>query len=145
MFPTLSEEQIKAIDESYYKAFPGIKRYHEYCEQLARSSPYAVNMFGVKYYNVSGHNLKNMLVQGSAAYLLKEKIREIMEYLHSVGAKSKFQMNIHDENSFKHHKDDGMEIFYRIKEIMETWPDCQVPIIAEMEVTQTTWAEKHSL
>ena len=145
MFPTLSEAQIKAIDESYYKAFPGIRKYHEYCEAVARTEPYAVNMFGVKYYGVSGHNLKNMLVQGSAAYLLKEKIREIMEYLHSIGAKSKFQMNIHDENSFKRHKDDSMEIFYRIKEIMEDWSDCQVPIIAEMEVTQTTWAEKHSL
>lgn len=42
---------------------------------------YATNLFGVRYYNVSGHNLINMLVQGSAAYFLKTKQVQVCDYI----------------------------------------------------------------
>ena len=85
MFPEYDIEQIRKIDNSYYIAFPGIKKYHEYCMALARCQSYATNLFGRRYYNVSGHNLINMLIQGSGADLLKEKIYEIWCYSRAAG------------------------------------------------------------
>jgi DNA polymerase-1 len=54
MFPDYTYEQIKRIDDSYYTAFPGIKEYHSWCYRLAKYKAYATNLFGVKYYNVTG-------------------------------------------------------------------------------------------
>ena len=72
MFPDYDDETIHRIDDAYYKAFPGVKKYHEYCYEICKTAPYAVNLFGVKYYGLSGHKLINCLVQGSGAYFLKE-------------------------------------------------------------------------
>ena len=73
MFPHYSEEQVRKIDEAYYKAFPGVKSYHSYCYNRAQMFPYTTNLFGVKYYGVSGHKLINILIQGSAAFFFKIK------------------------------------------------------------------------
>ena len=142
MFPEYDDEQIDKIDAAYYKAFPGVKEYHNYCYQLAQQQPYAQNLFGVKYYNVSGHNLINMLIQGTGAYFLKSKIVKVYNYLKEHNCKSRLQMQIHDELSFEWHKDDDISIFYDIKAIMEDWDDTLIPIVADMEVTKTNWAEK---
>lgn len=145
MFPNASEEEVRRINDSYYKAFPGIKHYHSYCYAIANAKPYVGNLFGVRYYNVSGHNLINMLIQGSSATLLKIKIRELYDYTKAHHIKSRFQMNIHDELSWEKHKDESMEVFDTFKKIMESWSDSAVPIVAEMEVSDTCWAEKHEV
>ena len=88
MYPNKTEEECHRIDDAYYKAFPGVKTYHAYCyEQTAYSN--TPNMFGIKYYNVSGHKLINLLIQGSAAYYLKYKIRELYDYAKANNIKSK--------------------------------------------------------
>lgn len=142
MFPTYSEEQITKINDAYYKAFPGVKAYHDYCYRRASEFSFTTNLFGVKYYGVSGHKLINMLVQGSAAYFLKWKIYEIYKYSKEKQIKTSFQMNIHDELSWEHHVDDPPEIFFELQRIMQEWEDGCVPVVADMEVTTTTWAEK---
>lgn len=144
MFPNKSEEEITKIDNAYYTAFPGIKEYHAYCNYRATNYSHTTNLFGVRYYNVSGHKLKNLLIQGSAAYYLKWKIRQVYDYCKTHNLKSKFQMNIHDELSWLMYKDEVQE-FFTIKQIMEDWPDTQIPIIAEMAITKTTWADKQEV
>lgn len=142
MFPHMTEEQITKIDGAYYRAFPGVKMYHDYCYKRAAMFATTENLFGINYYGVPGHNLINMLVQGSAAYFLKWKIRQIYEYSKMNGIKSRFQMNIHDELSFEVNEADDPKIFFDIQEIMESWKDTYVPIVADMEVTTKTWADK---
>lgn len=142
MFPNMTLEEQKRINDAYYKAFPGIKKYHEYCIYRAAHYSHTCNLFGVNYYNVSGHKLKNMLIQGSAAFYLKLKIIELYKYCKENNIKSKFQMQIHDELSWEYNPEDPPEIFFKFKEIMEDWKDTKVPIIADMEATKTTWADK---
>jgi DNA polymerase-1 len=142
MFPEATEEEVTRINDAYYKAFPGVKFYQDYCYRLAQSQAYATNLFGVKYYGVSGHNLINMLIQGSGAYLLKITIRRVYDYCKVHGIKSRLQMNIHDELSWEKHVDDDPQVFFELKQIMESWPDFYVPIVAEMEFTRTSWAKK---
>ena len=141
MFPDKTEEECRRIDQAYYTAFPGIKAYHNYCYQRAQES-YTVNLFNVKYYNVSGHKLINMLVQGSAAFYLKWKIKQLYDYCKQHNVKSRWQMQIHDELSWEKHKDDPLEVFIEMQIIMGDWEDALVPVVADMDVTQTTWAEK---
>ena len=141
MFPEKSEEECRKIDAAYYTAFPGVKEYHNYCYRLADEA-YAINLFGIKYYNVSGHKLINMLVQGSAAFYLKWKIKQLYDYCKEHNVKSRWQMQIHDELSWEKHKDDDLSVFIEMQNIMGDWEDTLVPIVAEMDATKTTWADK---
>lgn len=142
MFPDKTDEEVKRIDDAYYAAFPGVKAYHTYCYDRAGYYSYTSNLFNVRYYGVSGHKLINMLVQGSSAFYLKWKIRQLYDYCKEHGIKTRFQMNIHDELSFEHFKDDDLNVFFEFKKIMEDWQDGLVPVVADMEVTTTTWAAK---
>lgn len=142
MFPEYDEETCHRIDDAYYIAFPGVKEYHNYCYNMARINAYMQNLFGVRYYGASGHNLINMLVQGTGAYFLKEKKVQVAEYLKTHNCYSKLMMEIHDELQFKWHRYDDPQIFFDIKQIMETWDDTLIPIVADMELTKTTWADK---
>ena len=141
MFPEYDDETINKIDGAYYKAFPGVKEYHNYCYELAKSQAYATNLFGVKYWGVSGHKLINMLVQGSAAYFLKWKIYQIYQYTKEHNIKSRFQMNIHDELSWEKAIDED-SVFTDFQNIMQSWDDGLVPIVADMELTKSTWDAK---
>ena len=53
-------------------------------------------------------------------------------------------MNIHDELSWLKHKDE-LDVFFEFKKIMETWDVTQIPIVAEMDATRTTWAAKKGI
>lgn len=138
MFPDYDDDTIDKIDQGYYKAFPGIKHYQSYCYELANIQPYATNLFGIRFWNVSGHNLINMLIQGSSATLLKNKIIEIYEFLKPY--KTKMLMPIHDEIQFITY-DDELHLLPKLKEIMETW-EAPIPIVADIELTRTYWTEK---
>lgn len=144
MFPDKTDEECRRIDNAYYTAFPGVKEYHNYCYQRAMEA-YTVNLFNVRYYNVSGHKLINMLVQGSAAFFLKWKIKQLYDYCKANNVKSRWQMQIHDELSWEKHKDDPLDVFIEMQNIMGDWNDTLVPIVAEMDATKTTWAEKHGI
>ena len=141
MFPDRTPEECRRIDAAYYTAFPGVKEYHNYCYQRAQVSSYTENLFGIRYYGVTGHKLINMLIQGSAAFYLKLKIIELYQYMKQHNIKSKLQMQIHDELSWEKYKNEDF-VFFAFKDIMETWKDGLVPIVADMELTTTTWAEK---
>lgn len=142
LFPNESPETIKKIDEAYYKAFPGIKKYHDYCYAMG-SQPYATNLLGFRYWGSSGHNLINQLIQGSAAILLKLKLRECHDYIKTNNVTGvSMIMPIHDEIQFHVTSDAGMEHILKLKEIMETWEDSPIPIVADIEYTSTNWADK---
>jgi len=142
MFPEYDEQTARRIDAAYYTAFPGVKKYHDYCYQRAMISSNTQNLFGIKYYGVSGHKLVNMLVQGSAAFYLKWKIRQLYDYTKAHNLKTKWQMQIHDELSWCFCPEDGVETLFVFKKIMEDWEDGLVPVVADMEITTSTWSEK---
>lgn len=145
MFPDKTDEECRRINDAYYKAFPGIKNYHEYCIQRAQTYSNTENLFHVRYYNVNGHKLKNMLIQGSAAFFLKWKIVQLYDYCKRNNIKTRFQMQIHDELSWEWNPEDPPEIFFKFKEIMEDWSAAEIPVIADMEATTTTWADKKEI
>jgi DNA polymerase I-like protein with 3'-5' exonuclease and polymerase domains len=58
------------------------------------------------------------------------------------GYKTRLQGCIHDELCVCVAEGEH-DVIYKIKEIMENTVATFVPIVAEIEVTNTTWAEKH--
>ena len=145
MFPEYDEQSARRIDAAYYTAFPGVKEYHNYCYKRAELSSNTQNLFGIKYYGVSGHKLVNMLVQGSAAFYLKWKIRQLYDYSKQHNLKTKWQMQIHDELSWCFCPEDGVDTLFKFKEIMEDWEDGLVPVVADMEITTSTWDAKEEV
>lgn len=141
MFPDYDDETIHRIDDAYYKAFPGVKKYHEYCYEMVKLKPYVSNLFGVKYYGLSGHKLINCLVQGSGAYLLKERIKEVDEYIQANKLKSRMQMQIHDEISYEIYPGEEHHV-KEFQKIMQKFDGSYVPIVADLEFTITNWADK---
>lgn len=140
MFPDKSPEEIDRIDRAYYETFPGIKSYHDYATTQAQYNGYGTNLFGCRYYGADGHKMINLLVQGSGSYLLKTVVINIDKYIRETGCPARFQMNIHDECSFELNGADPQCIL-DIKDIMEDF-DFYVPIVADIEVTKETWADK---
>jgi DNA polymerase-1 len=144
MFPDKTEEEIDKINNAYYAAFPGVKTYHNYCYNRAQEYDYTSNLQGVKYYGLNGHKLINTLVQGSAAYYLKEKIITIDKYIKDKNLKTQLMFQIHDELLFIVPEDEIEEVF-EFKRIMEDTDGWYIPIVAEIAASNTTWAEKKDM
>jgi DNA polymerase-1 len=142
MFPEYPESIIRAIDQGYYRAFPGIRYYQDYCYQIGNYQFHATNLFGIRYWNVNGHNLINMLIQGGSATLIKLKIIELYEFLKPY--KTKMVLPVHDEVQFDMPKEE-FHLIPKLQAIMEDWDDCYIPIVADVEVTYTNWSDKESL
>jgi DNA polymerase-1 len=130
------------LDKAYYQAFPKILDYQTLVRKIYYQRGYVRNMYGRRYYMRDKrfvYRLYNYLVQGSCADMLKSKIVDVYNLL--TPYKSRFQMNIHDEMSFEIYE--GEEFLVdKIKAIMEDVPKMIVPVVAEVEVATTNWAEK---
>lgn len=144
MFPDKTPEECRVIDEAYYKAFPGVKYYHNYCYERGNNYASTQNLYGIQYYGLSGHKLINTLVQGSAAYYLKEKIKAIDDFIQNNKLKTKMIFQVHDELIFTIAEDE-LHYAYKFKELMEDCGDWYIPIIAEIDATKTNWAEKQPI
>ena len=109
-----------------------------------RRNPHKAKLCQWVYYGLSGHKPINCLVQGSGAYLLKERIKEVDEYIQQHHLKSRMQMQIHDEISYEIYPGEEEHV-KEFKKIMQKFEGSYVPIIADLEFTTTTWADKEEV
>ena len=137
----MTMEEATALHGAYALSFPGVKQYQRYCFNLINREGVGTNLYGRRYYGMSGHNYANAAVQGTGADLLKEKIIELDTFIQNNGYKTRMQMNIHDEISFIVPKEE-VRIIPKLQYIMQNLPGTLVPIVAEIEVSQSTWADK---
>ena len=92
---------------------------------------------------IQNYNLKlnNYLIQGSAADIIKSVIIEVDNFLRKHHYKTKLQGCIHDELCICVAEGEH-DVIYKIKKIMETTVKTYVPLVAEISVSKTNWAEK---
>lgn len=149
IFPDATPAEIDRIDGSFYKAFPGILNYANYCACRARDHEFTENLYGVKYYGVNGHKLRNVLIQGSGAYMMKLAIINIDKYLedNKLNDKIKMILTVHDELLFQifDRENSTLKHIFKIKEIMEKTDGWYIPIVAEIEATNKNWGEKKAI
>ena len=135
----------EALNQGYYDAFPKILDYQNLVQKMFIRKGFVKNRYNRRYYLENKrfvYKLYNYIIQGTCADMLKEKILEVDKLL--LGYKSRFQMNIHDEMSFE--IADGEEFLVPLlKQIMEQVDWMTVPVVADVEVTTTNWAEKENV
>ena len=139
----MTDSEIDALAGAYNKAYPGVAAYQQYAMNYAKQ-PYITNLYGVRYWGQSGHNAINTLVQGTCAYMTKDRINAVMQYMHSKNLKSKFCMQIHDELCFEWDLSDPIEEAFEIQKILQD-VDSQVPFVSDMEISTTTWLAKQEV
>lgn len=137
-------EQAKAMNRGYSEAFPLVIQYQKWVEAVLEKQGYIDNLYGRRYYLNNPNRFykcANYLIQGSSADMLKEKMIEIDRYITDKKLKTKMVMCIHDEIIFDVPKGEERHIV-AIQMMMEHSPIIQVPIVAEVERTTTTWKDK---
>ena len=137
-------EQAKAMNRGYTEAFPVVVRYQKWVDTVMDAQGYIENLYGRRYYINNPNRFykcANYLIQGSCADMLKEKMILIDKYIQQNKLKTSVVLCVHDELIFdvpageEHH-------IHEIQRIMEDAPTILVPIVAEVERTTTTWADK---
>ena len=145
----LNEEilsKVKIVDLSADYRIKDVATYGRYVqEKWLTNGGYVTNLLGRRYYITDSkdvYKLNNYLIQGSAADIIKACIIKIDKMLREEGYKTKLQGCIHDEICVCVAEGEH-DVLYKIKDLMEHTCKTFVPLVAEIEVTTTNWAEKH--
>ena len=137
---------VARLYNGFHSRFQGVALYGNWvARQWVSNGGYATNLLGRRYYikdQRDVYKLNNYLIQGSAADMIKLVIIRIDKMLREGGYKSKLQGCIHDELCVCVAEGEH-DVIYKIKDIMEHTVKTFVPVVAEIEVTSTTWADKH--
>jgi len=140
----VTEEVAKILDKAYYDTFPVIKDYQRWVTKELTKVGFVTNLYGRRYYmrNASFfYKCSNYLIQGSSADMVKSVELRVAKLLE--GTKSSFIMPVHDEIIVRIH-DSEQHLIKQIKDIMEDIPEVPwVPMVSDVEWTDTNWAEKH--
>ena len=139
-------EVVAKLYNGFHDRFKGVAEYGSWVtRQWVSSGGYATNLLGRKYYisdSKDVYKLNNYLIQGSAADMIKLVIIRIDRMLQEGGYKTRLQGCIHDELCVCVAEGEH-DVIYKIQHIMENTVKTFVPVVAEIEVTNTTWADKH--
>lgn len=137
-------EQAKAMNRGYSEAFPLVVQYQKWVESVMDKQGYIENLYGRRYYINNPNRFykcANYLIQGSSADMLKEKMIEIDRYITERKLKMRLVLCVHDELIFDVSSDE-FEHINTIRQMMESAPIIHIPIVAEVERTTKTWADK---
>lgn len=139
-------EIVEKLYKGFHARFKDVATYGKWvAKQWVDNNGFATNLLGRRYYIEDPkdvYKLNNYLIQGSAADMIKLVIIRIDNMLRKGGYKTRLQGCIHDELCICIAKGEH-DVIYKIKEIMEHTVETFVPVVAEIEVTNTNWAEKH--
>lgn len=137
----------EALVKGWSNTFPEVSYYQKQVGKKVQDTHYATNMYGRVYYLTNtdkAYKVGNYLVQGSCADCLKDYIIKINRFLEENNCKTKALANIHDELQFLVYS--GEEWIYpHIKRIMEDVTWMKVPVVVDLEITETTWADKYEV
>ncbi len=139
-------DTVAKLYNGFHSRFKDVATYGNWVtRQWVRTGGYATNLLGRRYYindSKDVYKLNNYLIQGSAADMIKLVIIRIDKMLKDGGYKTKLQGCIHDEICVCVAEGEH-DVIYKIQHLMEHTVKTFVPVVAEIEVTTTTWADKH--
>lgn len=137
---------VAKLYNGFHDRFKDVKTYGQWVtQQWMSNGGFVTNLLGRRYYlsdSKDVYKLNNYLIQGSAADIIKTVIIKIDNYLKTNNYKTKLQGCIHDELCICVAKGEH-DVVYKIKELMEKTCKTFVPLVAEISISTTNWAEKH--
>ena len=147
---THPDELLKALHNGYNKTFPSKQIISKWINDEYLIYNYVISLTGRKYYIGDEGNrgllykFNNYLVQGFTADLLKEKEVETYKFLKENGYKTELALNVHDELQFIV-PDNERHVVPHLLKIMNTFPWTTIPILADVEISNTNWADKKAV
>lgn len=145
----VGNEVVEMLNNSYGVAYPKVKQYGEKIYTDLLECGRVQTLYGRKFYGSRTsyfNKYNNYVIQGSGADLLKTTLANLYRFLNEVGLKSEMQMFIHDEISLLVYEEEKPIIEKYVKSIMElNTHGMIVPIVCDVEITNTNWAEKEDL
>ena len=140
--------------ESYFKEFPGIKRYMDDSINYAREKEFVETILGRRRYlrDINSRNITtrgfaernaiNAPIQGSAADIIKIAMVNIYRWLQKEKLKTKMILQVHDELVFDLHKDEVDIVKPMVIELMKHAVVIDVPMEVEVGIGKN-WLEAH--
>jgi DNA polymerase-1 len=150
----LSRTESKELIDTYYTAYPQLKKYMQGQVNFAQENGYVQTVLGRRRYlkdinsqNVmvrggAERNAVNAPIQGSAADIIKLAMINIHKKLKEGNYKTKMLLQVHDELVFDAFKDEVEEVKKMIKFEMENAFMLDVPLDVEIGEGQN-WLEAH--
>ena len=141
-----------AIQEKYFKEYPGIKDYMEKTRDFAKEHGYVENMFGRKcilpMINDKNFGMRsfseraaiNAPLQGANADIIKLAMIEIDKKFTSLGLKAKMTLQVHDELIFEVPDDEVNQVSDLVRKIMQNVVVLEVPLVVDVGVADN-WAD----
>ncbi|MBP5313478.1 MAG: DNA polymerase I [Eggerthellaceae bacterium] len=146
--------EAQSMIDGYFAAYPSVAVYLKEAVNGARSTGYAVSMFGRRRYipELSSGNptqrgfgertAMNHPMQGSAADIIKLAMTAVQRMLIEEGYKAKLLLQVHDELDFSVPADEVEKLSASVARIMSEVAHCEVPLEVDVE-TGETWAQSH--
>lgn len=150
----ISKTEGAEIIESYFREFPGIKRYMDDTINHAREKEFVETILGRRRYlrDINSRNITtrgfaernaiNAPIQGSAADIIKIAMINIHHWLIREKLKTRMILQVHDELVFDLHKEEEDVVKSRVIELMKTAVLMDVPMEVEVGVGKN-WLEAH--
>lgn len=150
----ISRTEAAEIIESYFREFPGIKRYMDDSINEAREKEFVETILGRRRYlrDINSRNITtrgfaernaiNAPIQGSAADIIKIAMINIHHWLRKEQLKTRMILQVHDELVFDLHRDEENIVKPKIVELMKHAVLLEVPMEVEVGVGKN-WLEAH--
>lgn len=150
----IARAEAAEIIESYFKEFPGIKRYMDESINQAREKEYVETILGRRRYlrDINSRNVTtrgfaernaiNAPIQGSAADIIKVAMVNIQHWMKKEKVRSRMIMQVHDELVFDLHVDEKEFVKENVVRLMKYAVCLEVPMDVEAGVGQN-WLEAH--
>ena len=150
----ISQQEAREVIDEYFKQFPKVRAYVDGAIESAREKGYAVTLRGRRRYlpNIASKNYAvrqfqeraaiNMPIQGTAADMIKLAMIDVHKELQKKKWKTTMVLQVHDELLFDARKEEIEELEPRLRELMITAMDLDVPIKVDGGVGEN-WLEAH--
>jgi len=140
----MSVGEAKAFIDTYFKRYPGVKRYIEQTVAQARRDGVVRTLFGRRRFlpdlnssdrqrrEFAERNAVNTPMQGTAADIIKKAMIEIDRRLYDGGKRSTMTLQVHDELVFDAHRSEVDWLKGMVKKQMENVASLQVPLVVDI-------------
>ncbi len=148
----IPQREAQEMIDSYYAAYPGVRRFLDETVARARELGFATTMWGRRRLvpDISARNAMvraaaertamNHPMQGSAADIIKIAMQRVQRALNERGLKSSLIMQIHDELDLQVPDGELDEVRELVSQIMEGVAELSVPLVADASWGDN-WAE----
>ena len=150
----ISRTEATELIDSYFREFPGIKRYMDDSINHAREKEYVETILGRRRYlrDINSRNITtrgfaernaiNAPIQGSAADIIKIAMIHIQQWLNREKLKTKMILQVHDELVFDVHNKEIDLVKANVADLMKNAVQLEVPMEVEVGVGEN-WLEAH--